>query len=896
MAEVITINLNGSQVNGRPGMTVLELAQENGVTIPTLCYDPHLEPHGACRVCLVEDEASGKLLASCVTPLAPGMSIATHSPKVIEARRTIVELLLASHNESCLVCDKGNRCELRALASELGIGQISLYRFRRYYPPQEVNPFIKRDLSKCILCGKCVRGCQELHGIGAIDYAQRGLQTWPTTSLNQPLEQSNCTFCGLCVELCPVGALSEKMRDYPGREERRVRSVCPWCNCGCSFSLLVRGNKIIGVEADIDSSVNQISLCAMGKYGFGFVNSKDRLKAPLVRRDGKLVESTWDEALGVVSEKLSEIKEAHGPGSIAVLGSAKTSNEASFLLQKFARATIGTSNIDNMGRLSLTPASEALTEALGIGAMTNSLDDIEQAELILVAGADPTVSHPLVGYAIKRAVKKNAKLVVVDPRQIELIAWADLWLQPRSGTDTVLVNGLIREIIENKMWNQQFVAEKTEGFETLKDSVEKYNDAYVSEITGVSASQVKDAARLFALAKTAMTIVGTGLIQQPAGKDAVSALTNLALLTGNFGKRGAGINPLGGENNVQGACDMGVMPHMLPGYQDIADPKTRRAFEDAWKVKLPEEQGLGTGKMVDAAHKGEIKAMLIVGGNPAQSLPQREKIEKALKSLELLVVIDMFLNETAKLADVVLPASSFAEQEGTFTSMERSVQRFWQAIDTVNESKPDWQIIAMLSKRMGYPIEYQGPREIMEEIGNLTPIYGGIDYSCLEEKGLQWPCYKKGDTSPFLAVRDLPGGRAKFLLTETRSLPRNEDYPLVLMAERLPYHFETDTMVRSTSGLSHRDGNGFLKINVRDAKRLKLRDRSKVNVISPLGQVTARVKIEKAIPEGLLSLPICADNEAINKLNILSDDPSEAALKMCAVRLEKASSVKRKRL
>lgn len=895
MQEVITINLNGSQLNGRPGMTVLELARENGVNIPTLCYDRHLKPHGACRVCLVEDEASGKLLASCVTPLAPGMSIATHSQKVIEARRTIVELLLASHNESCLVCDKGNRCELRTLASNLGVGQISLNRFRRYYPPQEVNPFIERDLSKCILCGKCIRGCQELHGIGAIDYAQRGFQAWPETSLNEPLEESNCTFCGLCVELCPVGALTERMRDYPGREERRVRSVCPWCNCGCSFSLLVRGSKIIGVEADIDSSVNEISLCAMGKYGFGFVNSKDRLKTPLVRKGGKLVEATWDDALELISDKFSEIKEAYGPGSIAILGSAKISNEASFLLQKFARAVIGTNNIDNIGRLSLAPASAALSEALGIAAMTNSIADIERTELILVVGADLTVSHPLVGYAVKRAVKQNTKLVVIDPRQIELVAWADLWLQPKPGADTVLVNGLIREVIEKRMWNQEFVDEEAEGFESLKNYTREYNDTYVQETTGISISKIKDTAKLYALSQSAMIIVGTGLIQQPGGKEAVSALTNLALLTGNFGKRGAGVNPVGGQNNAQGACDMGVMPGMLPGYQNVTDARVRRAFEEAWKVKLLDEPGLSTAGMMKAACEGEVKAMLIVGGNPVGSLPGRKKVQKALSSLEFLVVADLFLNETAAFADVVLPASSFAEQEGTFTSVERRVQRFWQAIDTVGDSKPDWQIITKLSNKMGYPVGHQSPKEIMKEISRLAPIYKGSDYEYLEERGQQWPSHEKGSGSEYLTVRDLPTGRASFVAAEHTPPLKNEEYPLVMVTERLPYHLEAGTMVRKGSGFGYQNGNGFLKVNVRDAKRLKLRDNSKVSVISPYGQFVTKVKIERSLPEGLVALPVHADNEALNNLNLLPDDLAESALNMCAVKVEKASSGKRKR-
>ncbi len=874
-------------------MTILDVAQENGIAIPTLCHDPSLTSVGTCRICLVEDETAGTLIASCVTPVTPGMVVNTQSARVLEARRTVVKLLLAGHPDSCLICDKGNQCQLRKIASDLEIGPVEFAKVRRFYPIETTNPFIERDLSMCILCGKCVRACQELQVVGAIDYAYRGFKSKPATPLDKPLEESSCEFCGLCVSMCPVGALSDKLSRYRGRQTKSVRTVCPYCGCGCGLSLNIRDQEVISVTSDREQRVNSVSLCVKGRYGYDFINNPDRVKTPLIRKNGELAESSWEEALVLVASKLTEIKQKYGSDSLAGLSSSKCTNEENYLMQKFMRVVIGTNNVDNCARLCHAPTVIGLGMAFGSGAMTNSIEEIETADAILVIGSNTTEEHPIISQRIKRAVKwKGAKLIVADPRAIKLTELADIWLRQRPGSDVALINGLINVIISEQLWDKEFVARRTEGFEAMRVGIQKYTPEYVEEITGVPGEDIRQAARLYAQAGRASIIYAMGITQHTTGTDNVLSLANLAMLTGNVGREGTGVNPLRGQNNVQGACDMGALPDVLPGYQRVADSKVREKFEKEWGVNLSDKVGLSVMEMFLAAKEGKVRGMYIMGENPGLSDPDITHVIQALRSLDFLVVQDIFLSETAELADVVLPAVSFAEKDGTFTNTERRVQMIRKAIEPIGQAKPDWQIIAELATKMGYHMSYESPKEIMEEIARLTPIYGGISYHRLENGGLQWPCPDHAHPgTKFLHEDKFTRGLGKFAEVEyvpPAELP-NKDYPFMLTTGRILYHFHTGTMTRRSRGLSEICPEGFVEINPADAEKLQVQHGTMVKVVSRRGQVMTRVKVTDMVPPGILFMPFHFKEAAANVLTNPALDPVAKIpeLKVCAVRVER---------
>jgi formate dehydrogenase alpha subunit len=894
--QAITITLDGREVSGYPGMSILALARESGVDIPTLCHDDHLPSTGACRVCLVENEQNGALLASCVTPIAAGMVINTHSLRVIERRRTIIELMLASHPDSCLVCDKGNRCQLRQIAADLGVGLVELQRIPRMASIEEVNPFLERDLSKCILCAKCIRACQELVVEGAIDYFQRGFTTVPATLNNMPLENSECTFCGTCVALCPTGALTEKDKTYRGTTQTVVQTICPFCGCGCSICLEIKDGRVVRTMPGKESSLYKGTLCVRGSYGCDFVHSPDRLLRPLAKRNGNLEELPWEEALELAGTQFQRMKDEYGPDSLAVLGSSKCTNEENYLLQRFARSVLGTNNIDNGSRLYNSASRIGLGSSLSVSGTTNYLTDLEQTEVMLVIGADPSASTPAIGYTIKRAVKGlGVKLLLIEPRQTKLSSFAHLWLRPKVGTDITLVNGLAKVIVDEGLLDEEFVTRRTDNFEGFAESLERYTLKYVEEVTGVRAREVREAARLYAKANQAAIIYGTGITQHITGTDTVKALANLALLTGNVGRRGGGIYVPQRENNAQGACDMGTLPRFLPGYQSVGDAQARGTFEARWRASLPAEAGLTALEMMEQVKKGKIKGMYIVGENPVLSFPNSRFIKEILASLDFLVVQDMFLTETARLANVVLPAASFAEKEGTFTNFEGRVQRVQKAIAPVGESLPDWEIIRRLADRMGAPMPYSSPEGVMDEVIGCCQLpaysfYEGGAHLDSEAKSLY-----EAESGSHRGVGRIHGGQfsegfARFCPVEYAPPPRRKKgYPFTLLTGTILSHFGTGSRSFRSARLRKYSTEAFVEICESDARELAVADGDMLKITSPTGEVTAKAKVTNTLPQGMLFMPISFPEAPVNELfDIVLDSETKApSLKACSVKIGK---------
>jgi formate dehydrogenase alpha subunit len=886
----VSLSIDGKAISAPRGSNLLEAARQAGIYVPALCYDPDLKPYGACCLCVVEVEGMRGLVTSCTTTVTDGMVVRSDTEAVNRSRRVSMELIMANHNGDCLTCTKNGDCELQKIARFLDISEEHFGRLRKRqeWPPiDDSHPAFIRDPGKCILCAKCVRACHEIAGRGVIDLAFRGDAARVSTFGDLPLPESGCESCGECVARCPTGALVSRANRQPSRE---VTTICPYCGVGCSLHLGVRDNEIVGVRGNEASPVNHGGLCVKGRYGYDYINHPDRLTKPLVRREGMskfmsvngnfkdvFREADWDEALELVADKLNAVKAEHGADSIGVLSSAKFTNEENYLVQKFARSVIGTNNVDHCARLCHASTVVGAIAAFGDGAMSNSMADFAKADMLFIIGSNTTECHPIIGRIIRQRRDAGAvNLIVADPRTIDLAETADIHLRHKPGSDVALLNAMMHVILEEKLADREFIAARTEGFAEFKAVIDLYPPGLAEKISGVPQQKIVEAARLFAKAERACILYGMGITQHTTGTDNVKSVANLLMLTGNMGREGTGFSPLRGQNNVQGACDMGALPNVYPGYQKVDDDTVREKFEVAWGCELSPKPGLPVTEMMDTAHQGKIRAMFVAGENPLLSEPYSGHAKLAMQKLDFLVVEDIFPTETALIADVILPAAAFAEKDGTFTSTERRVQKLEKAVEPPGEARPDWRIISGLAALMGHAFDYESSAQIMEEIAALAPIYGGVHHDRLDDYGLQWPCRDRLDPgTPILHQGKFTRGLGKFHGVEYRPPAEavSTNFPLILTTGRMLEHWHTGSMSRRCEVLDKLQPGGAIDMHPDDARKLCIFDGDMMTIASERGQIEAPAHITEKTAPGLAFMAFHWKESPVNTLTNAALDP-----------------------
>lgn len=890
---MISINIDGRTVQTDAGSTVLRAASAAGIRIPTLCYLKDYNEIGACRMCVVEVEGARGLQASCVLPVSEGMVVRTDTELVRKARKAVLELLVSNHPLDCLTCEKNGDCRLQDYCYEYEVKESPYTGRRSEALPDDSNQFWVRDNSKCILCRRCVAVCAALQCSDAIGLAGRGFETRVAVPGEGLLAASRCVSCGTCIANCPTGALMPKLPQKARTWERtKTRTICPYCGVGCELFLVTKGNRILEALPS-NGPANNGMLCVKGRFGYDYVAHTDRLTVPLIRKNGELQEASWDEALDAVAKGFKAIAAAHGPDAVAGLSSARCTNEENYLFQKLLRAGIGTNSVDHCARLCHASTVSGLAATLGSGAMTNSINEVLQSDLIFVTGSNTTETHPVIGSKIRQAVQRGARLIVAEPREIELVEQADLFLKIRPGSNVALFNAMMQVIIAEGLQNTAFIDDRTENYAELAELVRDWTPEVAAPVCGVEPELIRQAARLYAQAERASIYYAMGVTQHSTGTDGVMSVANLAMLCGQIGREGTGVNPLRGQNNVQGACDMGALPGDYPGYQKVSDPAVRQKFEAAWGQTLSERPGLTLTEMLPQAGSGQLKALFVMGENPMISDPDLTHVEQSLRKLELLVVQDIFLTETAALADIVLPAASAVEKDGTFTNTERRVQRLRKAVNSPGKAWPDWQILSGLLQRFGLPADYKSPSNIMDEIARVTLVYGGINYARIEHRGLQWPCRDAADPgTKYLHSERFSRGLGKFMpaaYRDSNELPDSK-YPLLLTTGRILYQYHTMTMTGRVPGLMKISGTSYIEIHPDDARAAGIADGDRVEVQSRRGRLQARARVTAKLSPGVVFMPFHFGDGAANLLTNPALDPTAKIpeLKVCAVQVRVA--------
>ncbi|MCG6858615.1 MAG: formate dehydrogenase subunit alpha [Salaquimonas sp.] len=880
----VTLTVDGFEVSVPEGTSIMRASMEAGIAIPKLCATDMVDAFGSCRLCLVEIEGRAGTPSSCTTPVAEGMVVKTQTQRLKDIRRGVMELYISDHPLDCLTCAANGDCELQDMAGIVGLRDVR-YGYNggnhvtarnnggdinmKWMPKDESNPYFTYDPSKCIVCSRCVRACEEVQGTFALTIEGRGFDSRVSPGMHEAFLESECVSCGACVQACPTATLTEKSVIEIGQPEHSVVTTCAYCGVGCSFKAEMRGDELVRMMPYKDGKANRGHSCVKGRFAWGYANHKDRILNPMIREtiDQPWREVSWDEALSFAANRLRGIQEKHGKESIGVITSSRCTNEETFLVQKLARAVFGNNNTDTCARVCHSPTGYGLGQTFGTSAGTQDFDSVEQSDVVMIIGANPTDGHPVFASRLKKRLRQGAQLIVVDPRRIDLVKSAHVkashHLALRPGTNVAIVTALAHVIVTEGLYDEAFIRERCD-WEAFQDYVEFVTDERnspeaIEGFTGVPADEVRKAARLYANGGNGAIYYGLGVTEHSQGSTAVIGIANLAMLTGNIGKPGVGVNPLRGQNNVQGSCDMGSFPHELPGYRHVKLDEVRSVFEDLWGVTISNEPGLRIPNMLDAAIDGSFKGLYCQGEDILQSDPDTKHVSAGLAAMDCVIVHDLFLNETANYAHVFLPGSTFLEKDGTFTNAERRINMVRKVMAPKN-GYADWEVTQLLANAMLKETgranwSYTHPSQVMDEIAATTPSFAGVTYDLLEEKGsVQWPCNDKAPQgTPVMHVSGFVRGKGRFIrtdyvATDEKTGPR---FPLLLTTGRILTQYNVGAQTRRTANVVWHDED-VLEIHPHDAEQRGIKDGDYVKLASRSGETTLRAKITDRVATGVV--------------------------------------------
>ncbi|MEV7346491.1 formate dehydrogenase subunit alpha [Streptomyces sp. NPDC093544] len=861
----VSVEVDGMPVTVPEGTSVMRAAAQAGIDIPKLCATDSLEPFGSCRLCVVEIDGRRGTPASCTTPCADGMQVRTQTPKVEKLRQGVMELYISDHPLDCLTCPANGDCELQDMAGVVGLRQVRYgYEGENHLDAEKdtSNPYFDFDPSKCITCSRCVRACGEVQGTFALTIEGRGFDSKVSAGAGETFMDSECVSCGACVQACPTSTLQEKSVVELGMPTRSVITTCAYCGVGCSFKAELRGDELVRMVPHKDGGANEGHSCVKGRFAFGYASHPDRVLKPMVRE--KITdpwrEVEWEEAIGTVATKMRELQGRYGPSSIGAISSSRCTNEEVYVVQKMVRAAFGNNNIDTCARVCHSPTGYGLKQTFGESAGTQDFRSVAEADVIMVIGANPTDGHPVFASRMKRRLREGAELIVVDPRRIDLVRSPHIeaahHLQLKPSTNVAVVNAMAHVVVTEGLADLAFVAQRCEGFAEWAEFVARPENSpeATEEVSGVPSEELRAAARLYAGAPNGAIYYGLGVTEHSQGSTMVMGMANLAMACGNIGRDGVGVNPLRGQNNVQGACDMGSFPHELPGYRHVSDDAVREVFDKLWGGTLLSEPGLRIPNMFDAAIDGTFRGLFVHGEDIAQSDPNLKHVTAALEAMELVVVQDLFLNETSKFAHVFLPGASFLEKDGTFTNAERRINRV-RAVMKPKTGKHEWQIISEVATAMGYPMSYDHPSQIMDEIATVMPTFTGVSFEVLDKLGsVQWPCNESApEGTPVMHVDEFVRGKGKFVVTSyvatnERSTRR---FPLVLTTGRILSQYNVGAQTRRTGNVAWHPED-ILELHPHDAETRGIRDGDLVTLASRVGQTTLHAEISDRMPAGVV--------------------------------------------
>ena len=878
-ATMVTLEIDGQQVTVPEGTSIMRAAMELGTKIPKLCATDMLDSFGSCRLCLVEIEGRKGTPASCTTPVAPGIKVKTQTDRLDKLRKGVMELYISDHPLDCLTCAANGDCELQDMAGAVGLREVRYgYEGDNHISPKRPggeenfrfkakdtsNPYFTFDPAKCIVCSRCVRACEEVQGTFALTIDGRGFDSHVAAGMDEDFLDSDCVSCGACVQACPTATLTEKSVIDRGQPEHSVITTCAYCGVGCSFKAEMKGDEVIRMVPYKDGGANEGHSCVKGRFAWGYATHQDRITTPMVR--DKITDPwkvvSWDEAITHAASRFKAIQAKHGRHSIGGITSSRCTNEEVFVVQKMIRAAFQNNNVDTCARVCHSPTGYGLSKTFGTSAGTQDFKSVDESDVLLLIGANPTDAHPVFGSRMKKAIRNGAKLIVVDPRRIELVRSAHVaathHLQLQPGTNVAVVNALAHVVMSEGLENRKFIAERCDPAEFarweafIKDP--QNSPEALESVTGVPAADVRAAARLYATGGNGAIYYGLGVTEHSQGSTMVMAMANLAMATGNIGRNGVGVNPLRGQNNVQGSCDMGSFPHEFSGYRHVSDDSVRHMFEEIWQTSLEAEPGLRIPNMFDAAVEGTFRGIFVQGEDIAQSDPNTKHVNHALESMDCVVVQDLFLNETAAFAHVFLPGTSFLEKDGTFTNAERRINRV-RKVKAPMQGKDEWQIVCELATAMGYPMSYASASEIMDEIARVTPTFAGVSFARIDELGsVQWPCNDKAPNgTPLMHVGGFVRGLGRFMVTEFVATPErtNRSFPLILTTGRILSQYNVGAQTRRTANVAWHPED-VLEIHPHDAEVRGIRDGQMVALASRIGATSLRAMISDRMPQGVV--------------------------------------------